>query len=102
MNISDEAVAAAARILAAEMAQGDRDGYVEYEDLSAVSVDVRRVNLLSALAVAASHLMASAWGEGHVDGFWNGRLSHGDPEALTGIEHSQATNPYRTKGGGAP
>jgi hypothetical protein len=50
---------------------------------------------VKAAAAAAPHLMAAAWAEGHEDGFWNGRLSHGDPEALTGIQHAEAMNPYR-------
>lgn len=47
------------------------------------------------LEAAGTHLMATAFAEGHESGFWNGRLSHGDPEALTGIEHEKASNPYR-------
>lgn len=35
------------------------------------------------------------WNQGHEEGFWNGRLSHGDPQALTGVAHAKATNPYR-------
>jgi hypothetical protein len=37
------------------------------------------------------------WLMGHQEGFWNGRLSHGDSRSLTGIEHAKATNPYRSQ-----
>lgn len=40
---------------------------------------------------------AAIWDDGHEEGFWNGRLSHGDPQALTGIEHAKAANPFRKK-----
>lgn len=61
-----------------------------------VSSQVKR-SIRAALEAAFPILMAQAWAEGHEDGFWNGRLSHGDPEALTGIEHARATNPYRSQ-----
>ena len=38
---------------------------------------------------------AEAWDEGHESGFWNGRLSNSDAEALTGIDHATGNNPYR-------
>lgn len=53
--------------------------------------------LRAAFEAAAPYLMAQAWAEGHEDGFWNGRLSHGDLQALTGIEHAKAPNPYRSQ-----
>jgi hypothetical protein len=78
----ETAVEAAAKALAA------RNGYPN--EWQFYLSDVK-----TALEAAAPHLMARAWAEGHEDGFWNGRLSHGDPEALTGVEHAEASNPYR-------
>ena len=57
-----------------------------------------------ALEAAAPYLLAEdraeVWAEGHEDGFWNGRMSSGDPgdAALIGKEHADATNPYRSQG----
>lgn len=86
--IPDAAVAAAAKAFAHKLAWCDRH-----------SIDPRRENglaLRAAIEAAAAHLSADAWAEGHESGFWNGRESAGCGEMLLiGIEHAEATNPYR-------
>ena len=100
--IPDEAVEAAAKAVDASKAEGcGCCAYPEFtteDDKLADAMDINVRALLiarEALEAAAPHLMAVAWAEGHEEGFWNGRLSHGDPEALTGVEHAKLTNPYK-------
>jgi hypothetical protein len=89
--ISDEAVEAAAMAFFGTLALS------KWEDLGSLTRAAYRSKARAALEAAAPHMLAEAWDEGHEDGFWNGRLSHGDTEALTGIEHAKATNPYRSQ-----
>ena len=91
MNISDEAVTAAAKALYADNMSNHSGGNAP-QIIDACEKVARKL-----LESAAPYLMAQAFAEGHESGFWNGRLSHGDPEALTGIEHEKASNPYRNK-----
>jgi hypothetical protein len=56
------------------------------------------VNMSDTLQASARQITADAWGKGHEDGFWNGRMSsHATAlEAeLIGKEHAEANNPYR-------
>ena len=66
-----------------------------YGDIPGAAV-YRLVHADPAQSDETSSRLAAAWDEGHEAGFWNGRLSSNDAEALTGIEHAKANNPYRS------
>lgn len=95
--IPNEAVEAAAKALAWRT----HNHFETAEDCWSQRTDSARRQWMedaqAAVEAAAPFIAAQAWDEGHESGFWNGRLSHGDPEALTGVEHAELSNPYRSK-----
>lgn len=91
--IQPEAVEAAAKVLRERFNGRKADQPWDSPDQQRIYVGDAR----AALVAAAAHMLREAWANGHESGFWNGRLSHGDPEALTGVEHEQASNPYRKR-----
>jgi hypothetical protein len=88
VNISDEAVEAAARALV-EALKGDNTGYVDASFPNDTTIDISGFDLPAAvrtiLEAAAPFLMAQAWEEG--------RQAEEDTPPL----HRSAPNPYRSQ-----